>query len=187
MPDNAEFIFGDKNKVNHIEHRNINGRKNNHYENLEWVNTKGNYVHALQNNLIKLGDNLKYATLTNQNVEKICQLLEEGKSYDDIIEKVGLENNQKNKAKLISIKRREHWKHISCKYNWSKDKKNKKFDDDLIERICQFLDLGCSYSQIAKILSISNEQIELFRKLVWFIRKRITHKHISDKYKWWRK
>lgn len=58
--------------------------------------------------------------LTEEDVHKICQLLEEGgHTYEEIANMIG---NKVKKDTIFRIKKGDQWTHISCNYNFNKNK-----------------------------------------------------------------
>jgi len=99
-------------------HKDLN-KYNNKLENLEWVTQKENVHHAIANGTFNpQGEYNPTAKHTNFEVETICQLLEQKKSYKEICAELGYEYNQSNIGFLSGIKNRHEWVHISNKYNF---------------------------------------------------------------------
>lgn len=116
------FIPNPENKpqVNHI-----NGIKTcNWVGNLEWVTNQENIIHAWNNNLIqrRKGVETGNSKISEEEVHKICKLLEEGLNINDISSKLSI-----NKSIIIGIKYNKNWESIRNNYNIpdSKDYKYK--------------------------------------------------------------
>jgi len=103
----------DKEYVNHID----GVRTNNLVINLEWSNSKENTEHAKATGLLKqTGEDNHMAKTTDENVRKLCSLLEENKySYSEIAKKGGV-----TYAMVNNLARGARWKHISKDYNLPK-------------------------------------------------------------------
>lgn len=118
------FVPGDKSLIiNHID-----GNKGNpSADNLEWVTYSENNVHAFANDLNVKGEDSPKAVITEEQAEMICKLLDEQKlSYAQIAEVC--EIHSPDASSLISaIRRGESWRHISSKYNFSKNYKGGRY------------------------------------------------------------
>lgn len=97
-----------------VNHKDLN-KWNNKLENLEWVTPQENTIHAIENGAMAKCPTPKHSTF---EVEKVCQLLENGSSYDEICDELGYEKSFENKRFLCSIKTRSAWNKISKKYNF---------------------------------------------------------------------
>ncbi len=102
--------------VNHLD----GDHSNNCILNLEWATQKENNDHAFRTGLNKNYCESAYqAKLTNKQVTKICELLQEkNHSYSEILSIIGLEITDNNKDLIGNIKRRIAWTRISNNYIW---------------------------------------------------------------------
>lgn len=118
------FVPGDTSLIiNHLD-----GNKNNPLcTNLEWATYSENNNHAFSHDLSVKGEDSPKAVITEVQAEIICQCLDEQKlSYSEIAKTAGV--NSPDAASLISaIRRGESWRHISCKYNFSKNYKGGRY------------------------------------------------------------
>lgn len=109
-----------KPEVNHLK---PSDKADLYYKNLEWVTHEENLKHSLDNHLqdfLTCEDHGR-ATLTNDEVERICQLMEKGFTNKEIIREFGkTEKQEKEKLRgvLKHIRSRKTWKSISEKYNF---------------------------------------------------------------------
>ena len=97
-----------------VNHKDLN-KWNNKLENLEWVTPRENTLHAIKNGAMAKCPTPKHSIA---EVEKTCQLLENGLSYDEICDEMGYEKSFVNKKFLSGIKNHKKWKKISNKYNF---------------------------------------------------------------------
>lgn len=104
----------DKDCVNHKD----GNKHNNDITNLEWVTDPENKDHALRTGLVLRGDSLKNAKLTHEQVVRVCELLQQGKSTGQIITSLGLSISR---GVLLNIRSRRDWAHVSCDYKWEKN------------------------------------------------------------------
>lgn len=98
-------------------HKDLN-KLNNKLENLEWVTQKENVHHAIKNGAFNpQGESNPTAKHSNFEIECICKLLEEGKSYKEICNKMNY-NYPESIGFLSDVKNHHTWNHISTKYNF---------------------------------------------------------------------
>lgn len=99
-------------QVNHID----GNKENNRVDNLEWVTAKENAAHAWKHGLSKpkVGTQNGSCKLSEENVHKICQLLEKnsGLTYTEI----GIMNGGATKAMVYAIAAKKTWTSISNQY-----------------------------------------------------------------------
>lgn len=96
--------------VNHID----GVKRNNDVTNLEWVDCKTNTIHAFNIGLRNSGEQHYEARLTNQTVEKVCELIEQGLPRGRILEKFP----EITKTQFDDIRRRKSWKKVSSRFKW---------------------------------------------------------------------
>ena len=115
-----EFMgLSDDHEVNHK-----NGKKLvNDVTNLESATRKENARHAAINNLYAYGEKHYRSNFTNEEVEKICELISNGTPISKVIQVLHLEDNYgdiySNIDKIINGK---SWKRISSKYVFDRRK-----------------------------------------------------------------
>ena len=167
----------DQNIVNHI-----NGIKDcNKSSNLEWCTVRENNRHAFDNGLNPI---LK---LSDYQVEIICELLSEGKSYKEILNIMGIENNDNNRDMIGNIYRRIAWTHISSKYKFPEiDQRFRSNSKDTIIAICEAIEKGYSNKEVYEI--VYGKQLKSSRddkskyELIRLIRMHKQFTDISSKY-----
>ena len=133
IPKTEEDIELGRDQVNH---KNLDPTKN-YVKNLEWVTNQENTIHGIENGAKKMimlckpidnhwndptctnDENNGMARISNDQVHRICQLLEEGElSYKEICKDIGLEGNANDRFIVSTIKRRVRHKAISSQYNF---------------------------------------------------------------------
>lgn len=107
------FIKRDKNR-NFVNHKDGN-KSNNHVDNLEWCTHQENMNHAKDTGLwvAKIGVEHGMCKTDEQEVRKVCELLEVGKDWSYIKHLVDM-----SRTTYLNIRRRSTWKHISCDYKF---------------------------------------------------------------------
>ena len=120
----SHFIPNPENKpeVNHLRPCD---KKKLYVEYLEWATPKENKDHArrLQLQTILSCNAHGMSTMTNEQVERICQMMERGFTNNDICKAFGYSNKDKKekerfRSKLKHIRARKTWIPISRKYKW---------------------------------------------------------------------
>lgn len=116
-----------------------NGIRNCNYpDNLEWCTSKENTAHAIRTGLMNtIGDNHPMATISNDTVRAICELLQQGVRYWDIIDKLNLPKTRAQYSLLKHIKSRTTWTCISKDYNFDNYPKHEAFTIEEIHKICE--------------------------------------------------
>lgn len=144
------FIFEkDPNRifVNHIDGDKTNPNVNN----LEWTTAKENTVHAVNNGLFRPNPH-NTNKLNKEMVEIICEMLQDGKSYTEILSAIGLDDNRNTRELIGNIYRRKSWTKVSSNYTFpTYDRKVfNSHDIDSIKRICEYLEKGSGYKEIVE-------------------------------------
>lgn len=118
----SAFVPNDSSDINDVVNHKDGNKMNNHASNLEWTTHAENTNHALTHNLMTnlIGENQHMAKLTNAQVVKVCELLQEGNyhHYKDILQAIGMEVTTNNLCLISNIKRRIAWTHISKDYKF---------------------------------------------------------------------
>lgn len=99
----------DKREVNHKD----GNTDNNSSSNLEWVTPKENSNHAVDTGLSLTGEACPWAKQTQEFVETVCSLLEQGFENKEIRAMTGI-----SPQRLFKIKHRRQWKQVSEKYDF---------------------------------------------------------------------
>ena len=171
-------------QVNHID----SNRLNNHIDNLEWVTPKQNTHHAMEHGNFKFCEDRYNSIFTNEQVHYICSLLEENKSYKEILNLLGFEINDNNLDLIGNIKRGITYKKISSNYNLSNHECNfSNYTNEQIIQICEYIKQGLDYKQIANLIGrdiSTRRQRKTFAEFISRIRNKKTFKEITQNYEW---
>ncbi len=185
----AENFIGEKRwdqtQVNHM-----NGVKTcNRDINLEWSSPKENTRHAFETGLAmnNIGERSHLAKLSDDQVEQICLLLSEGKRYSEILNIIGLENDDNNRDMIGNIYRGIAWTQISNKYTFPEyDDRFRVNSKETIKAICQAIEDGLDnkavYEKVFnKVLKRSRDDKQNY-ELIRLIRNRKVFTDISESY-----
>lgn len=177
-----------------VNHRDGN-KSNNNIWNLEWCTPSQNLHHAYDNNLreIIVGEDRINSTINNEQAEFICQRLDEGIEYRQIIELLynlpypipdGIRNI------IYKIHHRQAWTWISKNYKFEKEIKNTNYLLSIpeVHRICQLFEQGIfDYRIILEELGynlndLTENEIKRYGKAFYGIRSGDTYVEISSQY-----
>lgn len=101
------YLFSD---VDHID----GDRRNNKLSNLRWIDHGGNIKHSYDlSNRSAIGVNNARCVTTEEDVHKICELLQKGHTCVELRDVFGYTYHI-----VRAIKIRKNWTHISCNYSW---------------------------------------------------------------------
>ena len=129
------------------DHLDNNGL-NNHYTNLEWKTRSENIKSAFAKGFINNKcDNNGNSIITNEEAINICKLLEDNKSYSEIIELMGFPDNKSYRSLLVRIKNGVAWKEISDQFDIKREQR--KFSNKQ-QQIVQYIPLIRKYIQEGK-------------------------------------
>ena len=138
------------------DHLDNNGL-NNDISNLEWKTRGENVSDAFKKGYInKFGENTSFALISDADAHKICKMLEDGKSYDDIIRDMKFPKSFKYRRLLIRIKNRLAWNDISKHYKF--DSTEYMYSDTAadsrnnLSRIRELISEGKSNSEIVDVI-----------------------------------
>lgn len=162
------------------------------YERKAWTRISQNYTFPqIQENRRNL--------FTPSEVKIICEKLQEGYGYIDILKFIGMDIDRLDKDSLFNfcnvisnIRMGKYYKDISKNYDLipdnGRDRYDQTFSADKIEIICQLLENGMTYSDILLNLGIDRSCIDKteydkYRHFLYRIKNRKIFRDISDKYK----
>ena len=98
-----------------VDHLDMN-KDNNHLSNLEYVTLRENFRRAAV-----MQERAYTGTLSEQDIRKICELLEKNYHATKIVEELNLPKNSASLCTVVSIANRTRWTSISKDYNWDID------------------------------------------------------------------
>ena len=155
-------------QVNHKDGNKIN----NHKDNLEWVTASQNQQHALKTGLKQSTEDLYNSALTNNEVHRVCQMLEDGMRPIDIAKVFNV-----SKDVISKIKSGDTYFTIRTLYNINHNWRNS-FSESTVRWCCEMINKGLSDHQISK--KSTNDLLKPMA--VKHIRYKIRYKIISDEY-----
>lgn len=155
-------------QVNHIDGNPLN----NHLDNLEWVTASQNQRHAVVTGLRGKGEQLYNASLTDDQVHKVCKMLLGGYRICDIADEVGT-----SKGVIRLIRAGDSYFHIRQLYEIAHDYVNS-FSLSTIKWVCSQIKNGLGDKEIVKLSNNPNLTVIEIKR----IRYKIRYKEISDNY-----
>lgn len=173
-------------EVNHLD----GDHSNNRLDNLSWSSPFQNRVHSKANRLNVSGENAANALFTNQQVEKICELIIDGKSNGEILDILNLNVDPR---RISDIRNKWSYKYIVEKYDFPgeirptiTDINNENdyiihsylnpLDNTTVYNICEdIMRQEMSYTDIAKKYNVSAATVQN-------IHAKKTYKNISNSY-----
>lgn len=163
----AEAFIPNTEHYPHVNHKDGN-KKNNHKDNLEWIDRSGNMLHAYDNNLFIN----KPRQLSEEDAHLACHLLEEGSKVCDVASMIGVSNSV-----ISNIYKGENYKWISSEYDFTKVPKPKRYSENKILTVCKLLSENISVREIESVTKVHYSSIKQ-------IKQRRTHTHLSKDFDW---
>lgn len=168
----------------------IYGNKFDHYyKHLEFVTQRENLMRAIDLGLNNHGEDKPNATFTNEQVHHICQYLEDGKDYKEIIALMNLEDSEIMYDRLQCIKCGKSYKTISDEYNIPKHKivNGRLLTKEQVEAICLAISNNSKVSNkelfdLASIDVSTKEKYNKMRHVIESIKAKKAYTDISLKY-----
>lgn len=161
-------IYKENYVVNHID----GNKLNNCVWNLEWCTVQENNIHAKETGLILSGTNHPRASVTEEQVNEICKLLEQGIHTAEIYKITGISSHI-----IESIKNKRTWTNISKFYNIDNTKILQSLSTEIVCEICKQLEQHIPDKIIMK-------NFNLPRYSLYRIKQRQTYTDISKNYYW---
>lgn len=131
-------------------------KDHNTLDNLEWTDTRGNSLHAIDTGLHKMnGEDNPNNKLSRKDVEEICKLIETGQYYDtEIANMYGV-----SYTNISDIHKGKIWKDVSKDYDMTV-KKYKSLTPEKAREICELLSTGeYTISEISKKVGVSEPSV----------------------------
>lgn len=155
-------------QINHKDGNSLN----NHIDNLEWATRSNNQRHAVETGLKGRGDKLYNASLKDNQVHRVCEMLSQGRRVKEVAEEVGA------KPDIIrKIKAGDMYFHIRNKYEITHGYKTN-FSEETVRWVCGKILEGYGDREIASLSTNKNLVIIQIKR----IRNKIRYKEISNEY-----
>jgi len=97
-----------------VNHKDGN-KTHNFVSNLEWVTNAENMKHGWSNGLMKRGSKHGQAKFSDEDIHEICRLISAGFSASEV---AGIFGEPLNRNRVLDIRARRSWVHISKDYLW---------------------------------------------------------------------
>ena len=180
------FINNPKNKPQ-VNHKDGN-KSNNCKYNLEWVTAQENSIHAIKTGLSHFnGESNGNSKYTDEQIEHVCQLLQEGRlSNKQISKETGVSKEMVSMVKIGKVRnfqsQKYHWNKISFKDMKGDNHPSKVIDSNTARYVCELLQ-SKQYTprQITEMIGLDPNKKDY---IVNNIKARKTWKEISKDYIW---
>jgi hypothetical protein len=148
------------------------------------------YNTGLLESRVSIGEENPNVKYTENQVRIVCECLQKNMKYKDISDILGVEHTESVSCFISDIKNRKTWTHISKDYIFLENRPNQIFTDELIHKICKYLEKGYSTKNIIYMIYIENsksenlieEEKEQYRRLINTIKSKNAHTRISKNY-----
>lgn len=182
-------IYGNENGIFVPNHK--NGIKTDNFIlNLEWVTISENTQHALNTGLANYKcENNARSYLSNETVNRICELMEQGKDNSYILDDLGYQyGKERNRVAAILrlIHRGQTYLDISSNYNIPglKGKRYQDYTPEDTMHICEILSDGKdrTIKELCDSLNIPLDNRKMFRNFVDDVCRGVRDTYIASKY-----
>lgn len=157
--------------------------------NLEWMTPIQNTRHGWENGLNpNRGTANGNGKLTDSEITKICELLDEKYTPSEITDYFGITEKQERmrfQSMISSIKAGKSHKDISKDFNFMKnDSLEIKYSEEFAHLVCKFLSNGNEYTymELANLLRIPENELKVFKIFVTDILRGRTYKNVAKMY-----
>ena len=184
--------------VDHLD----GNKQHNHYSNFEWVTVRENTFRAEQMGLRNVrGENNNNSKWTEEFVRSICEKFQDGWSIKEVYRwAVKDPNAHYTKSDsyytlIYRLKRKQIWPDIVKEYDYDTSSKktenwkdpvpqssNYVYSEDIIRRVCQYLEDGRTYLEICKLMNQDCSKESKFYSFIQSIRYGKNWKNISKDY-----
>lgn len=172
-----------------VNHKDGN-KQNLELSNLEWITPIGNTRHGWDNGLNKnIGANNGVGKYTDEDVHKICQLIDQGYRNCDICDAFGITDKRERmtfNGSISGIRYGKTHRNISINYNFMRGAKmSNRYSLAYAELVCKFLsdpERDFSYKEIMDYLEIPNNERKNFKIFIDDLLRGRTCKSVTDKY-----
>ena len=137
----------------------------------DWETHQENMDHAKRTNLIKRGEESPTSIYTDEQIVKVCEMLQEGYRNFDIEKETDVP-----KYMVSLIRAKKCWVHISNNYKLRK--RSRSLSCETIHWLCQQIQKGLTQGEILKITT--NKRIT--KNIIQDIRRKRIYKDISKEY-----
>lgn len=173
-----------------INHKDGN-KQNLDLSNLEWITPLGNTRHGWDTGLNQnIGINNGNGKYTDEDVHKICKLIDQGLTNAEICTAFGITDKKERmtfNGSVSGIRYGKTHRNISINYNFMKGANvQNRYSLDCAELICQFLSdttRDFTYKEIMDYLDVPNSERKNFKIFIDDIIRGRTCKSVSEKYK----